>query len=310
MTAYDISRETSNVIFDKEVSSEIISKAIEESVFMKLMQRMTILGNGKKYQTITGDPEPQWVAETASKPVGKFTFGTKEVQPYKMALIIPFSDEFKRDKAALYAECYSRLPKLFGRKFDKTIMSTSAPGENFDVLGGCHKQSIVKSGSTTVYDQFLAADSWISDHDGIMNGIALASKGRSIVLGAVDGQGRPLFTPGVQSGTVGDILGADVYVGKGAYVAGTDEVPAVVGVAGDWENASWGAVEAIQGSISNEATLVYTDENLQQVTLPLWQHNMFAVKFEIELASKVRDANTFVLLTGNTETGETGVSGA
>lgn len=310
MTAYDISRETSNVIFDKEVSSEIISKAIEESVFMKLMQRMTILGNGKKYQTITGDPEPQWVAETAAKPVGKFTFGKKEIMPYKMALIIPFSDEFKRDKAALYSECYARIPKLFARKFDKTIMSTSAPGENFDVLGSCKKQSIVASVGTTVYDQFLAADAEISAHDGIMNGIALAPKGRSIVLGAVDGQGHPLFTSGVQSGTVGDILGADVFVGKGVYVAGTDEVPAIVGVAGDWENASWGAVEAIQGSISNEATLVYTDENLQQVTLPLWQHNMFAVKFEIELASMVRDADTFVLLTGNTETGETGVTGA
>lgn len=102
--AVDISRTTTNVIFDKEISSEIISKAIEESAFMQLAQRMEIAGNGKKFQTIDGDPVPEWVGETDAKPVGKFTFGTKEVEPYKMALIVPFSDEFRRDEAAPYNE--------------------------------------------------------------------------------------------------------------------------------------------------------------------------------------------------------------
>ena len=100
----DISRKTANVIFDKEVSSEIISKAIDQSAFMQLAQKMEIAGNGKKFQTITGDPIPEWVGETEAKPVGKFDFGTKEIEPYKMAIIVPFSDEFKRDKTALYNE--------------------------------------------------------------------------------------------------------------------------------------------------------------------------------------------------------------
>ena len=304
----DISRETTNVIFDKEVSSEIISKAIEESAFMQLAPRMQIAGNGVKYQTITGDPVPEWVAETAAKPVGKFSFGKKEVMPYKMALIVPFSDEFKRDKAALYNECMSRLPKLFGRKFDQTIMGTTAPGQNFDVLGGASAASILPDGTNNidVYDRFLAVDSAIGAADGIMSGIALAPQGRSIVLGAKDGQGYPIFTPGVQSGQLGNILGADVSVRKGVYVAGSAAtqsaagVPAVVGIAGDFDECAWGAVNNITGSVSNEATLFYTDENSQSVTLPLWQRNMFAVRFEIELTFMVRDINKFVLLTGNT----------
>ncbi len=53
MTAIDISRETTNVIFDKEISNEIISKAIDESAIMQLAPRMEIAGNGKKFQTIT-----------------------------------------------------------------------------------------------------------------------------------------------------------------------------------------------------------------------------------------------------------------
>ena len=299
MTAIDISRQTTNVIFDPEISNEIITKAIDESAIMHLAPKMEIAGNGKKYQTITGDPVPEWVGETEVKPVGKFDFGTKEVEPYKMALIVPFSDEFRRDKNALYNECIKRLPKLFGKKFDATVMSTVAPGQNFDVLGGVQAVSLTPAQGDTLYDQFVAVDQLIGNADGIMNGIALAPQGRSVVLGATDSTGHPLFTAGVQSGTVNPILGANVSVKKGVYVAGTSGnpgTPAVLGLAGDFDNCAWGAVNSIQGAISDQATLTYTDGN-ETVTLNLWQRNMFAVRFEIELAFMVRDANTFVRLT-------------
>lgn len=301
-TYQDMSRRTTNVIFDPDISSEILSKTIDESAIMQLAPRMQIAGNGLKYQTITGDPAPQWVAETNSKPVGFFTFGTKTVMPYKMALIVPFSDEFRRDKAALYNECVARLPKLFGKKFDATVMGTSAPGENFDVLGSASKMSILPDTGIDVYDRFLAVDSAIGSADGIMSGIALAPQGRSIVLGAKDGQGYPIFTPGVESGQLGNILGAGVSVKKGVYVAGaaSPAKAAVVGVAGDWDECAYGMVNQITGSISDEATITYLDGSDNTVTLNLWQQNMFAVRFEVEMTFMVRDINKFVLLTGQT----------
>lgn len=291
--ATDISRQTTNVIFDKEISSEIIAKAIDESAIMKLAQTMEIAGNGKKYQTITGDPVPEWVGETEAKPVGKFSFGTKEVEPYKLAIIVPFSDEFRRDKAALYNECVNRLPKLFGPKIDFTVMGTTAPGAHFDVLGNAQTVSLTPASGKTLYDQFIAADELIGNHNGIMSGIALSPQGRSKVLAALDNDKRPLFTVGVQSGTINPILGADVQVAKGVYVAGS---PATLGLAGDFSNISYGIVQSIIGSISDQATLSYNDgEN--DITLNLWQQNMFAVRFEMEVAVMVRDANTFVRLT-------------
>ncbi len=309
-TYHDHSRKTTNVIFDPEVSNEIISKAQEQSAIMQLAQRMSIAPEGKKFQTITGDPAPEWVAETNDKPVDFFSFGTKTVIPYKMALIVPFSMEFRRDKTALYNECIRRVPALFGQKFDATAMSTTAPGTGFDVFGSATKASILPDSTNNidVYDRFLAVDSTIGAADGIMNGIALAPQGRSVVLGAKDGQGYPIFTPGVQSGQLGNILGAAVSVKKGVYVAGTAAtqsaagVPAVVGIAGDWDNAAYGVIGQLTGSISEEATLTYTDANSQTVTLALWQKNMFAVRFEIELALMIRDINKFVLLTGATPT--------
>jgi len=316
-TYQDHSRKSTNVIFDPEVSNEIITKAQEQSAIMQLAQRMSIAPEGKKFQTIVGDPSPEWVAETNDKPVDFFSFGAKTVTPYKMALIVPFSMEFRRDKKALYDECIRRVPALFGRKFDATAMGSSAPGTGFDVFGSASKASILPDASNhiDVYDRFLAVDSTIGAADGIMSGIGLAPQGRSIVLGAKDGQGYPIFTPGVQSGQLGNILGAAVSVNKGVYVAGSAAsgtagqagyvagVPATVGIAGDWDDAAYGVIGQITGSISEEATLTYTDENSQTVTLGLWQKNMFAVRFEIELALMVRDINKFVLLTGTTPTG-------
>jgi len=309
MTAIDISRQTTNVALPQEVSAEIWAKAIEESAFMRLARQIRIPGPGLTIQTITGEPIADWVDETAAKPVSTHTFGKKVIKPYKLAFIETFSMEFRRDSAALYAECINRAPKALGKKFDATIMGTTAPGDGFDVLGSCHKQSIVPTVSATVYDQFLAADAAISDANGVMNGIALAPQGRSIVLGAVDTTGRPLFTPGVQSGTVGDILGAPVYMTKGVYVAGNagTSTKSIVGIAGDFENAIWGSVEGIQITISDQASLTLANSS----TLNLWQNNMFAVRFEVEVAFAVEDKDEFVLLEGTVpSSGSTGITGA
>ncbi len=298
MTATDIYRGTSNVLLPAEVSKEIWGKVLEESAFMQLARRIAMPGPGVDIQTITGEPTANWVGETEAKPVDVHTFNKKVIRPYKLAVIEPFSDEFRRDKAALYAECVRRLPYALAKKFDSTIIGTSAPGTGFDVLGNCQKISLNPGAGETVYGQFIEVDAAIAAADGIMNGIALAPQGKSKVLAAVDGQGRPLFTPGVGSNTVGDILGANVVVKKGVYKAGTADAAAIVGIAGDWDDAVWGSVEGIKMAISDQATLTLADSS----TISLFQNNMFAVRFEIEVAFAVKSADEFILLTGDTAT--------
>ena len=311
MPTQDISRATSNVALPTNVSQEIWAKTIEQSAFMQLGTRVNIPGTGTDIQTITGEPQADWVAETGVKPVSFHTFGKKTLKPYKLAVIEPFSMEFMRDKEGLYAECVNRLPAALGKKFDTTIMGTSAPGSGFDVLGtGVSAVSILPDTSNnnniSTYDRFVAVDAAISAQDGILNAIALAPQGKSIVLGAVDGIGHPLFTAGVGSNTVGNILGSSVAVNKGVYVAGSAAtqsaagVPATVGVAGDFTGVRWGSVEGVQMRVSDQATLTYTNASNQTVTINLWQQNMFAVLFEIEVAFGVMDKNQLVLLTGAT----------
>lgn len=297
-TYHDISRQTSNVALPADVAQEIWAKAVDTSAFMQLARKINIPGTGTTVQTITGEPTANWVAETNAKPLSAHTFGKKAITPYKLAVIEAFSNEFMRDKKGLYDECVRRLPAALSKKFDSTIMSATAPGSGFDVLGtGVSAVSLLPDTGVTVYDRFVAADAAISAADGIMNAIALAPQGKSIVIAATDQTGRPLFTPGVQSGTVGNILGADVAIAKGVYkagAAGSPGTPATVGVAGDFSGVVWGSVEGVQMAVSDQASLVDGSGN----TIHLWQDNMLAIRFEIEVAFAVMDKSQLVLLTG------------
>ena len=304
-TYYDVSRQTSNVALPADVSQEIWAHAIQESAFMQLATPINIPGTGTTIQTITGEPTANWVAETNAKPVSAHTFGKKAITPYKLAVIEAFSTEFLRDKAGLYAECVRRLPAALSKKFDATIMGATAPGSGFDVLGtGVSSVSLLPDSTNGIstYDRFVSVDGAISAADGIMNAIALAPQGKSIVLGATDTIGHPLFTAGVGSNTVGNILGSSVAVSKGVYVAGTAAtqsaagVPAVVGVAGDFSGVKWGSVEGVKMSVSDQATITDANSN----TISLWQNNMVAIRFEIEVAFAVMDKSQLVLLTGAT----------
>src|SRR5690606_41795837 len=77
------------------------------------------------YTTLFRSPTADWVDETDEKPVSRPTFGSKSITPYKLAVIVPFSDEFRRDANALYNECVRRLPGVLAKKFDRSEEHTS-----------------------------------------------------------------------------------------------------------------------------------------------------------------------------------------
>ena len=116
-----IDRATDNILLPAEISSEIWSKTIDESAVMQLAQRRTLPGVGEKFQTITKDPSPEWVKEAEEKPVGEVGFGETQWAGYKLAVILPFSNEFRRDANRLYDEIVARVPRSFGTKIDATV---------------------------------------------------------------------------------------------------------------------------------------------------------------------------------------------
>lgn len=286
-----INTNRTNIALPSAISSEILQKTQEQSAIMRLARKITLPGNGLTIPVITGDPAAAWVGETEEKPVSNPSMTTKLMQAYKLAVIVPFSNEFKRDMAALYDALVARLPAALGMKFDATVFgpASGAPGSNFDTLGGATAQNLgVESGA---YSALVAAKTAIATAGGIMNGIALSPQGEGILLGERDGAGRPLFVGSVADGATGKILGADTHLTKGAFVAGNPSGFNTVGVAGDWTQALYGTVEGVQISYADQATLKIGSEQVN-----LWQRNMFAVMAEIEVGFRA-DLAMFNLLT-------------
>lgn len=287
-----ISTNRTNITLPADISAEIIQKTQDTSAVMQLARRITLPGRGLAIPVIAGDPEAAWVAETAAKPVSNPSLSTKTMTPYKLAVIVPFSDEFGRDAKALYDELVKRLPGALAKKFDATVCAGSAPGTGFDVLTGCTGVSIDvnASGEGGFYKAIVTADSNIASAGFDLNGFAMSPQARGEMLSALDADGRPIFINNVADGAIPRLIGQPVVYTKGLYAAGNAEsgtsgssgyvpaAPDVLGIAGDWTAAMYGTVEGVKIDVSNQATLTISEQAVN-----LWEHNMFAVKAEIEV---------------------------
>lgn len=272
-----------NYEIPNDVASEIIQKTQESSAIMQLARKIALPGNGLQIPMITGDPTPAWVAETGVKPVSNPTISKKVMQGHKLAVIVPFSDEFRRDLKSLYDALVARLPGVLAKKFDETVYFGPASGSlaNFDNFASITGISL----QTSVYGGLVTADTNISEAGGMINGYVFSPQGRGMLLSALDGDNRPLFINNVSEGAIPRILGAPTHFTSAAYKAGAAAVgsdaavPDVVGFAGDWTKAMYGIVQGVNITTSTEATLqVGTDS-----VINLFQQNMFAVRAEIEI---------------------------
>lgn len=286
-----INTNRSNIDLPTEVSAEIIQKAQEQSAVMQLARQITLPGRGLTIPVITGDPEAAWVDETNAKPVSNPGLSKKVMQAYKLAVIVPFSDEFKRDMASLYDALIDRLPLALALKFDNTVFGASAaPGSNFDTLASATAQSV----DSGVYDALVAADTDVAVHGGILNAFALSPQAKGVLLGAKDENKRPIFINNVAEGAIPMLLGSPVKYSKAVYVEGTSGTgakPDVLGFAGDWTQALYGTVEGVKIDTSDQATLTIDDDQVN-----LWERNMFAVRAEIEVGFRA-DVTVFNKIT-------------
>ena len=274
-----------NITLPTEVSEVIMQKTQESSAIMTLARKINLTGKGASIPVIVSDPVASWVAETDVKPVSNPELSTKIMTPYKLAVIVPFSDEFARDADALYEEIVRRVPLALAQKFDKTVFTGSgAPVANFDTFASVTAQSL----SSGAYDALVGAVTDIADAGYNLNGWVMSPQGKGELLLAKDKDDRPLFLNNVSEDAFPTILGEKVVISRAAYNQGT---PDLVGVAGDWTQALYGTVEGVKIDYSKEASLTIDNE-----VVNLWERNMFALRAEIEVGFRA-DTSAFNKLT-------------
>lgn len=288
----DINRRTTGVQLPRQLSADIIANALDGSTVLAQFGRTTMPGSGVTFQTVTGEPTAAWVAETDEKPVSRSTFGTKDVTPYKMAVIEPFSNEFKRDKGALYAVLAQRLPFALSRKLDRTVFGVdAAPGSGFDTLAAAPTMTVDATG--TVAD-LLAVNAYLAGR-GVNPSAWIGTAGfEAQMLASADGQLNPLFVSDYrQAPAVGRILGAPLVRHVSTPLKTSTTVGDDTAIVGDFRGRGLvGIVENITVRASDQATI--NDGGTQ---LNLWQRNMFALLVEFELAVVIDDVANFVRVT-------------
>lgn len=277
-----------NVDLPAEVSNVILSKVQESSKVMSLARQMPLPGRGAAINVLLSDPTAAWAGETEAKAVSNPTVATKILRGYTLAVIVPFSNQFRRDEAALYDAIVEKLPDALGRKFDETVFFGTAPGSDFDTLANVTAQSL----ASDVYQGLVAADTDIALHGGISNGYIFSAQGKGLLLGAVDTTKRPIFTYDATSRDIPRVLGQRTEVTKAAFKSGN---PSTIGFAGDWNQAVWGMVDGVKINFSEDATLKLADNS----EINLFQQNMFAVRAEIEVGFRaLTDAFNALTATG------------
>ncbi len=260
-----------NVDLPADVSEVILSKVQESSKVMSLARQMPLPGRGVAINVLLSDPEAAWADETDKKKVSNPSVSTKILRGYTLAVIVPFSNQFRRDEAALYDAIVEKLPDALGRKFDETVFFGTAPGSDFDTLANVTKQSL----ASDVYQGLVAADTDIALHGGISNGYIFSAQGKGLLLGAADTTKRPIFNAVTEKG-IPVVLGQRTEITKAAFKSGS---PSIVGFTGDWTQAVWGMVDGVKINFSEDASLTLADNSV----INLFERNMFAVRAEIEV---------------------------
>lgn len=287
----DISRATTGVSLPSELSAEIWADTIEQSVVMTAARQVALPGAGTTIHRVTSEPTAGWVGETEKKPLGRHGIANKKLTPYKLAIIEPFSMEFRRDLPNLYSELARRLPGALARAFDSTVFGgITAPGADFDQLSTTTTVQTVDS--TDTLGDLVAAYNALVAADGDLSAWMASSTLAGLLLSAQAGtQGFDLSSPG----SIGQAFGAPVYKSRATFPTGTTPALDTIGYAGDFQADSvWGSVEGVQVSISDQASLI--DNENADATINLWEQNMFAVRAEIEVGFRTSDADRFVAL--------------
>lgn len=269
------STKTNGLYLPAEVAGEVLSKVQENSFFQTVARKVQLSGAGNSYTAITGDATASIVGEAEVKPVSDPTFKQVPLNAYKFVAQIVVSDELVEDLPALYAELVSRLPLTLASEFDKRVIEGPTPGTGFSTLSGAP--------AVNVADGEYAATIAALRATGDLTHWGLNSAGEADFLGAVDGNGRPLFTLNAQNdGSVGSLLGRPVFRSKN--ISGED----VVGIAGDFAgSAIWGATSEVKLAVSNEATVN---------GVSMWETNQSVVRAEVRQSFAVTDESKFVKL--------------
>lgn len=299
---------------DPVEAGPLYAQTAKTSLVQALAKRIPMGASGVKFKDWSAAIDASWVGEGQRKPVEKGTFEDSElvVTPHKVAVIFAESAEVVRANPRNYLNVMrQKVAERFAIKFDDAVLrGTNTPFGAYVnqttksvSLNPAHTDfpTAAEGGMYTQLNSVLAA--LVNDVDAQGNRYKLRSWLLDEILepvfnGAIGTDGRPLFVDGPLPLDVNNVTRQGRILGRPALMtediaSGTGDAE-ILGYAGDWSKVLWGPVGGISYDVSDQATLVINDE-----IVPLWQHNLVAVRCEAEYGVLVQDPEAFVKLTND-----------
>ncbi|NIL86521.1 hypothetical protein RhoFasGS6_03925 [Rhodococcus fascians] len=287
-----------------EIAQPYFDQARKISSVQQLARQVPLGISGAEVPVQTSKPTASWVAEGAKKGTSSVGMGLKSMQPKKLATIIPVSAEVVRaDPANFMSIVRDSIAEAFAVAFDQAalhgINSPFGAGMNIDATTKSVELGTTSKANGGIYGDLIAGLKLLVADGKRLNGFAFDRLAEPTLLGAVDNNGRPLFTetPLTESApaaapTGGRLISRPSFIGDNigtAVVPGTPNTGGVVGYGGDWSKVIWGVTSGISYRVSTEASVT-----IDGVLTSLWENNLVAVLAEAEYGLLISDNQSFV----------------
>ena len=295
-----------------EESAPIFNDAQRQSAFQQLFRRVPLGINGQKIPVVTTKPTANWVGEGGQKPASNMGMDLLFIEPKKLAAITVMSAEVVRaNPGNINGQLRPALAEAFATAFDYAVgYNVGGDGTGTGPFDAHLAQTTkaVEIGSTAqasggIHGDLVAAMSLLVNDGKKLTGFGLDDSFEPLLWGAVDANGRPLYTElptddvSQAIARPGRLLNRPSFMGEGVGAsydpdgAGAELARPVLGFAGDFTKGAWGAVGGISYRISTEATVT-----INGTLTSLWENNLVAVLAEAEYGFVLADDEAFVRL--------------
>lgn len=276
--ASEISRQNVEALVRKQITSEIIQGAINESAVLKYFRRLpNMTSNQVQMPVLDNLPVAYWqTSDTAMKRTSTMAWKNKYINAEELAVIVPISENVVNDASVdLWAEIRPRLFEAMGKKIDEAIlMGRDKPqGFRLGLVDSAINAGATVTSTNDLYQDINSAMSFVEESDfdptAVLGPVALKSAFRMLV----DSTGQPII------GTEIDSI-PKFFVKNGGW----DKTKAKM-LVGDFSQAVYAIRQDITFDVFREGSIY--DPVTKELLYALMQQDMLAIRAVIRIGWEV-----------------------
>ena len=282
-----IDRSGAEVLIPEEKSREILQAVPQNSIAMQLMRRLPDMSSKTRSIPVLGSlPMAYFVdGDTGHKQTTSMAWENVKLYAEEIACIVPIPENVLDDSDYdIWGNVSPRMREAIGAVFDKAVLLGVNKPSNFPagIIPGAVDAGnyLTHLNGGNLYQELMGENGLLAliEEDGyVPSAYVGAIKMRSILRGAVDNNGLPIFgravyRDGAQGRSVYELDGAEALFPQ-SEIMDPDEV---LLLGGDWSQAVWAMRTDITTKLLTEA--VIQDPSTKEIVYNLAQQDMVALR--------------------------------